>query len=122
MGAIESEPLAFELHFFYGRCLRTLGRLGEACEAFRRVTFLEPDFAFGHYELANCLHVMEEYDAAVAGYERAVKLSQNKTKPQALKRLAISRENFWLNDSFVLHLCRENREKSLASLPPIGKE
>ena len=48
--------------FQEGLALRREGKLGPACDAYREVVDLTPQFALAHYELAQCLRLLGDLD------------------------------------------------------------
>jgi chemotaxis protein methyltransferase CheR len=53
--ACRDHPFSAELHYLRGLFLSDLGRDDDAADAFRRVTYLEPQHALAHYALGRAL-------------------------------------------------------------------
>ncbi len=117
--AIAADPLAFELYFYAGWIYLALGDVESARVALRRALFLEPGFTFARYELALTLHQAGQYDEAVREYARAEQAASDPRVNQRLReRSEGSSETFWINDSFIVELCRSNKERARQRLSP----
>lgn len=118
--AILSDPLAFDLYFYAGWMHLALGDVDAAHNALRRALFLEPGFTFARYELALTMHRAGKFDEAAREYARA---EQSASDPQVRARLkersAGTNETFWIDDTFIVELCRNNRDRAKRRLTPI---
>jgi chemotaxis protein methyltransferase CheR len=108
--AIATDPLAFDLYFYQGWIRLALGEIEPAREALRRCLFLEPGLTFARYEFAMTLHEAGDFAAAVREYARA---EGGATDPRVRARLRARAgdlgESFWVDDTFIVELCRKNR-------------
>jgi tetratricopeptide (TPR) repeat protein len=117
--AIVADPLAFDLYFYLGWLYLALNEVEEARHALRRALFLEPGFTFARYELALTLHRAGQFDEAVREYARAEQAVSDPRVNQRLREHAEgSSETFWINDSFIVELCRSNKERARQRLTP----
>ena len=69
---------------------RELGRLAESEAAFRRVMALEPELAFGYYNLGHTLFLQGRYHAAASAYAEGQRRDPERNAVQA-SRLAMCR-------------------------------
>ena len=67
---------------------RDLGRLTDAEAAFRQVIELQPDLAFGHYNLGHTLFLQGRFQTALSAYAEGQALDPEKNPVQA-SRLAL---------------------------------
>ena len=117
--AIASDPLAFDLYFYLGWLYLALNDVEAARHALRRALFLEPGFTFARYELALTMHRAGQFDEAVREYARAEQAALDPRVNQRLRERAEgSSETFWINDSFIVELCRSNKERARQRLTP----
>ncbi len=117
--AITVDPLAFDLYFYLGWLYLALDDVDAARQALRRALFLEPGFTFARYELALTLHRGGQFDEAVREYARAEQAASDPRVNERLReRTAGSSETFWINDSFIVELCRSNKERARQRLGP----
>ncbi len=117
--AIAADPLAFDLYFYVGWLSLARGDVEAARQALRRALFLEPGFTFARYELALTLHRAGQFDEAVREYARAEQAASDPRVNQRLRERAEgSSETFWINDSFIVELCRTNKERARQRLTP----
>lgn len=117
--AIAADPLAFDLYFYAGWIYLALNDIDSARTALRRALFLEPGFTFARYELALTLHRAGQYEEAVREYARAEQAASDPRVNQRLRERAEgSSETFWINDSFIVELCRSNKERARQRLTP----
>jgi tetratricopeptide (TPR) repeat protein len=118
--AIAGDPLAFDLYFYLGWIYLATDDVDAAREALRRALFLEPGFTFARYELALTLHRAASYDEAAREYARAEQSAGDpRVRERLRERASGSRETFWINDSFIVELCRSNRERARQRLTPV---
>jgi chemotaxis protein methyltransferase CheR len=118
--AITSDPLAFDLYFYAGWMHLALGDVDAAHHALRRALFLEPGFTFARYELALTMHRAGKFDDAAREYARAEQSASDPLVRTRLKeRAAGTNETFWIDDTFIVELCRSNRDRAKRRLTPI---
>lgn len=72
--ACRDHPLSVELHYLLGLFLADLGRSADAADAFRRVVYLDPSLALGHFSLATILASAGDTERAVRAYRNAHRL------------------------------------------------
>jgi chemotaxis protein methyltransferase CheR len=118
--AIAGDPLAFDLYFYLGWIYLATDDVDAAREALRRALFLEPGFTFARYELALTLHRAKSYDEAAREYARAEQSAGDpRVRERLRERASGSRETFWINDSFIVELCRSNGDRARQRLTPV---
>lgn len=119
--AVVQDPLAFDLYFYLGWMHLSLAHLAEAQEDLRRALFLEPGFAFARYEFALALHRQGDFDAAQREYARAEQVARDPRLRERLRERAEGAgESFWVDDSFIAELCRNNRERARLKQEPVS--
>ncbi|HSZ57305.1 MAG TPA: tetratricopeptide repeat protein, partial [Tepidisphaeraceae bacterium] len=68
-------PVTSALAYYkLGCCLRDVGNLDAAIDAYRWATQLQPDSVPAHNDLANCLYLKGRFHEAIAEYERTIAL------------------------------------------------
>jgi tetratricopeptide (TPR) repeat protein len=82
--AVELDPENAALHSNLGVAYRDQGRLLQAEELFRLAVALDPDFVFGHYNLAHTLYLAERYREAIETFEKAQSMDRTRSSRQAL--------------------------------------
>lgn len=119
--AVVQDPLAFDLYFYLGWMHLSLAHLAEAQEDLRRALFLEPGFAFARYEFALALHRQGDFDAAQREYARAEQVARDPRLRERLRERAEGAgESFWVDDSFIAELCRNNRDRARLRQEPVS--
>lgn len=118
--AIAADPLAFDLYFYQGWIHLALGHVDDARESLRRALFLEPGFTFARYEFALTLHKAGDFEQAVREYARAEQAAADpRVKHRLRERATGTNETFWIDDTFIIELCRSNRERAKKRLEPV---
>ena len=80
--ALELNPPAVELPSIYvhlGTCQKDLGYFKEAAESFTRALELDPNLKEAHHFLGFCCFKLEDYQQAVACFEKVIEL--NRARP-----------------------------------------
>lgn len=105
---------------------RELGKLDESEAAFRRVIELEPDRAFGYYNLGHTLFLAGRYQAALSSYVEGQRRDRERNPVQATRlamcRLATGDARAALEDlrQVVTPLPRDYRRQLLADTQTIA--
>ncbi len=88
--ALQADPESHQALNNVGVLHREMGKLADSEEAFRRVTSLAPDLAFGYYNLGHTLFLQGRYQAALSAYLQGQKRDPERNAVQA-SRLALCR-------------------------------
>ncbi|MCB9653255.1 MAG: hypothetical protein H6729_03880 [Deltaproteobacteria bacterium] len=123
--AIEADALAFDLYFHLGCVYRNLSWHQESIREFRRALFLEPGFRLARYELAQTLHILGDYAAAIREYGRAKKatsdaISDADVRDRFLGLLLGLGDELWIDAGHIAELCTANAKRAEAEAPPLG--
>jgi tetratricopeptide (TPR) repeat protein len=78
-----------------GLCLAKLGKLDEACDAFRRCVDLAPEFGPGHFNCGWSLEELGELDSARDAFEAAARLDPRSPVPAGRLAALAARRGQW---------------------------
>jgi len=82
--ALQRLPSDVELWFYLSRVQYLQGSLKPAETSVRRALNLQPEHADAHAQLGMICDALQDYDAALKHYQRAIELNQRQKRPQTL--------------------------------------